>query len=434
MGMNRSIKIKKNSGQAVFISIIFFLFITIAIISGLVSPSMREYKIANDLIKSHQSLFLSESATEDSYFRLRNGITIGSTNTVTLGTDSATATITDSGYNQKTIIAIGDVSSRQRTNKLVLRAGEGAVFKYGTQAGQGGFVFENNSYVIGSLYSNGNILGSNGAYVTGDAFVAGDTGLIDNMCIGGVQGATCASATPGSAHAHNVTNTDVAGTIYCQTGSGNNKACNTTQADPVAQNLPISDADIATWENDSTNNGTTITTGDVTISTPTTLGPRKIIGNLTITSTLTLADTIYVTGNIIISGTIKLASSFGATSGIIIADGYIDIGNTVVFQDSGTPGSYILLLSNSVCDSSMNGNPCNGNNAIYVGNNSNISIVNAQKGTVYFKNNASVKESVGNKIRLKQNVGISYGSGIINVDFTSGPSGSWSIRSWNESK
>ncbi len=60
--------------------------------------------------------------------------------------------------------------------------------------------------------------------------------------------------------------------------------------------------------------------------------------------------------------------------------------------------------------------------------------MNAQKGTVYFKNNATVKESVGYKIRLKQNVGISYGSGIINVGFTSGPSGSWTIGSWNESK
>ncbi|MDO8656770.1 MAG: hypothetical protein Q7K45_06035, partial [Nanoarchaeota archaeon] len=94
----------------------------------------------------------------------------------------------------------------------------------------------------------------------------------------------------------------------------------------------------------------------------------------------------------------------------------------------------ILLLSESICDDSMSGSPCNGTNAIEVSNNSSISIVNAQKGTVYFSNNASVKEAVGNKIELKNNVGISYGSGLINVNFTSGPSGSWVIDSWAESQ
>ena len=42
----------KNKGQAMLISVIFFLFISLAITSGLVSPSVREFKIANDLIKS----------------------------------------------------------------------------------------------------------------------------------------------------------------------------------------------------------------------------------------------------------------------------------------------------------------------------------------------------------------------------------------------
>ncbi len=160
------------------------------------------------------------------------------------------------------------------------------------------------------------------------------------------------------------------------------------------------------------------------------------MGNLTINSTLTMAGTIYVTGNITfgIGGVLKLDSSYGATSGIIISDGYITISNNTLFQDSGTAGSFILLLSNSTCDASVTGSPCFSNNAIDVSNNSNISIVNAQKGTVYFSNNATVKESVGNKIELKNNVGISYGSGIINIGFTSGPSGSWLINDWKEVK
>jgi hypothetical protein len=280
--------------------------------------------------------------------------------------------------------------------------------------------------VTGGLYSNGDITGANGAYITGDAIVAGSTGAMSNIRVG--YGGT------GDAYAHTVTDSTVTGTIYCQTGSGNNKACNTSLTDPAEQDLPITDAEITKWKSDAALGGTT--NGDVTIAANTSLGPKKIVGNLTLNNnvTLTLTGTIYVTGNINLTGIVKLNSSYGATSGIILSDGYIIINNNVVFQDSGTAGSYILLLSDSTCDISITVSPCFGHSAIEVSNNSSISIVNAQKGTVYFSNNASVKESVGNKIELKNNVGITYGSGIINVGFTSGPSGSWVLDGWQESQ
>ncbi len=403
-------------------SVIFFLFISLAITTGLVSPSVREIKNTATNLNSKKSYFLAESGVEDAFYRILQNKTIGTSETITLDSNSVNTTITTLLGNVKQIVSLGDVSGNQRTIGLKLKTGEGTVFKYGTQAGQGGFVFQNNSHVNGSLYSNGNIEGSNGAYITGDAFVAGDTGSISNMRVG--YGGT------GSAHAHNITNSTVTGVIYCQTGSGNNKSCDTSQADPVAQDLPILDSDIAQWKTDATNGG--VTDGNVVISSPATIGPRKIIGNLTVNDTLTVAGTVYATGNVSIDGTVKLDSSYGAISGIIMSDGLISIGNGVIFQDSGTAGSYILFLSNSTCDDSISASPCFGKNAIEVSNNSDISIVNAQKGTVYFSNNAAVKESVGKKIELKNNVGISYGSGMINVDFTSGPSGSWTVDSWGE--
>lgn len=406
------------------ISIVFFLFISLAIVSALVSPVVREYKNSNIELNSKRSYFLAESGSEDVLYRTLKNMATSPSETLTIGANSVITTTTTLLNNTKQIVSLGDVSNYERKTNLILKTGEGSVFKYGTQAGQGGFVFQNNSHVDGSLYSNGNIIGSNNAYITGDAYVAGDDGLISNMRIG--YGST------GSAHSHTVTNSTVTGNIFCQTGTGNNKLCDNSQPDPVDQDLPISNDEISKWKTDATNGGTTV--GNLTISTPTSIGPKKIIGNLTINSTLTILDTIYVTGNITINGTVKLNSSYGGASGIIIADGYIAISNGVVFEDSGTIGSYILLLSDSVCDSSMYGSPCLGNNAINVSNNSNISIVNAQKGTVYFSNNASVKEAVGNKIELKNNVGISYGSGIINVGFTSGPSGGWILDSWGESQ
>ncbi len=439
--------IQKNRGAAMMIVVFFFMFISLTILIGIITPVVREFKIVGVNLNSKQAYFLAESGTEDAFYRIKNNQTIGTSETLTLGSGSETTTIATLVGNNKQITSLGDFSTYQRKVSLMLTQGEGAVFKYGTQAGQGGFVFQENSFVRGSLYSNGNIVGSNGAYITGDAFVAGTTGSISNMCVGGTaQGSSCSGASVGDAHAHTVTNSTVTGVIYCQSGSNNNTSCNTSQTDPVEEPLPISDSDITTWETDAadTAHGGTTITGNVTISTPTTMGLKKIVGNLTISDILTITNTIYVTGNVIIntvSGggsttlpSIKLDSSYGATSAIIIADGYIIVNNGVAFQNSGTAGSYILLLSNSTCDESVSTSPCFGHNAIDVSNNSDISIVNAQKGTVYFSNNASVKESVGKKIVLKNNVGVSYGSGVINVGFTSGPSGSWNLDSWKETQ
>jgi hypothetical protein len=309
-----------------------------------------------------------------------------------------------------------NVEGTYRKLQAQIARGDGVVFKYGTQSGQGGFVLENNSIINGSLYSNGNIYGSNGAYITGDAIVAGPTGLIDNLDLG--VGGT------GNGFAHNITNLD------CQSGSGNNKTCNTTQADAPLIDMPLKDSDINSWKDDGAAGGTI--TGNTTISSPTSMGPKKIVGNLTISSTLTITGTIYVTGNVIISGTVKLSPTYGGTSGMIISDGYIDISNSTVFEDSGTAGSYIMLLTTSNCDTSISTSPCLGKDAITIGNNSSITIANAQKGTVYFANNSSVREAVGYKIRLKNNSTISYGTGIINATFTSGPAGGYVLTSVSE--
>ncbi len=417
-------KSDRQKGAALMISVVFFLFLSLAITAGLVTPTVREFRNVDTYLKSRQAYFLAESGVEDVAYRTINGITVSATEALSLGGYTANTSSTTLIGNLRQIISLGDVNNFERQVDVVLRTGEGVVFKYGTQAGQGGFVFQNNSYVTGNIYSNGNIVGSNGAYITGSAFVAGDTGSISNMRVG--YGGT------GDAHANTVTGSTITGNLYCKSGSSNNKSCDTSQPNPNPEDLPISDENISAWKADAEAGG--VTNGSVTISTPTTLGPRKIVGNLTIDSTLTIADTVYVTGNLIINinKKLRLDPSYGATSGIIIADGYITINNGVTFEDSGTAGSYILLLSESMCDASMAGAPCNGNNAIRVSNNSDISIVNAQKGTVFFSNNAQVKEAVGNKIELSNNVGISYGSGLINVNFTSGPSGAWVIDSWRE--
>ncbi|KKS10598.1 MAG: hypothetical protein UU66_C0043G0013, partial [Parcubacteria group bacterium GW2011_GWB1_41_5] len=60
------------------ISVIFFLFISLAIISGLVGPTLREFRNADINLKSKQSYFLAESGVEDAFYRIKNNMAIGS--------------------------------------------------------------------------------------------------------------------------------------------------------------------------------------------------------------------------------------------------------------------------------------------------------------------------------------------------------------------
>lgn len=561
------------------ISVIFFLFISLAIIAGLVSPTVREFKTSSDLIKSHQSFFLSESAIEDVYFRLKAGMTVGPTETITLSDNSATATITDSGFNEKTISSLGDVSSRQRKSELVLTAGTGVSFSYGVQSGYGGFTMANGSIVNGSVYSNGNITGSgsitgtalsaNSASLTADqtngsgvppydvifgnangtqdfaqSFQVSTTSVVnkvelylkkvstpsnltvrivsnsgtnpgtttlasgslsaslvsttygwvsvpfssnpeltvgttywividgstnssryymiganDNgyssgigkigqysgswsnttpsgldgffkLYLGGltglIDGITIGTGGVGNAYAHTVTNSNIAGTNYCQTGSGNNKSCNTTLPDPTQVAMPISDQNILDWKAEAEVGG--IHSGDYIVnSTSASLGPKKITGNLSVTNnaSLTMTGTLWVEGNIDISNNaaVSLASSYGTSEGVIVADGTVNIGNNAVFAGSGSEGSYLMVLSTSTSTSAMT-----------LSNNGGAVILYAANGTVNLSNNAGAKSLNGKNINLSNNAVITYDSGLANSNFVNGPSGGWGITSWKEAE
>lgn len=396
------------------ISVVFFLFISLAIISGLVSPTVREFKNSSDLIKSRQSLFLSESGAEDAYYRLKNALAVDSSETITLNNNTATTTITDSSYNEKTVIAEGDVSSRERKNKLVLLAGTGVSFSYGVQSGVGGFTMGNNSQVQGSVYSNGSITGSGS--ITSTALSAGPTGLIDGITVG--------TGSVGNAYAHTVNDSTIAGTNYCQTGTGNNKSCNQSQPDPEPVAMPITEEEISAWKTEAAEGGTY--TGNYTVNdTSASLGPKKITGNLTIDNNadFTVTGTLWVQGNMVVSNnaTVRLAPSYGTSEGVIVVDGTVSINNNAIFAGSGETGSYLMVLSTYTSGS-----------AITLENNGGAVILYAASGTVNLANNARAKSLNGYRINLNNNAVVIYDTGLANANFVNGPSGGWGISSWKE--
>lgn len=292
-------------------------------------------------------------------------------------------------------------------------------------------------YVVGGntgYAAGGGKIGKQGS--TWYATIPSGQDLYFNVFLGGltstISGMTIGQGGVGTAHAHTVNNSTVASTIYCKTGSGNNRACNTSLDDPSPIGYPISEANIAEWKQ-AAEDGSVIN-GNYTLSATTTkIGPVKINGNLTVTNgtQVTMLGNIWVTGNISTSNNtvIRLDPSYGNNSGVIIADGRIDIANNATFQGSGQTGSYVLVLTTSACPDSGS---CSGMPAMNVSNNTGGALLNAQQGTIQIGNNVNIKEITAYKISISNNTTVTYELGLANVNFISGPSGSFGITGWRE--
>ena len=92
---------------------------------------------------------------------------------------------------------------------------------------------------------------------SGSAWSSAITGdLAFKTYLGAGPGTISSTSVGVDAYANTITNSTITGTPYCQTGSGNNKACDTSQADPPPLNMPISDGNIAQWKDDASAGGT----------------------------------------------------------------------------------------------------------------------------------------------------------------------------------
>ncbi len=256
--------------------------------------------------------------------------------------------------------------------------------------------------------------------------VGGDVGTISNMGVG--------KSGSGDAWANTITNTTIptASTLKCKSGTGNSEACNTTFADPVPVAYPISQANIDDWKNDAIAGGSTSTvnmTGTMTKN----LGPMQINGDLTLgnSSVLNITGPIYVTGNMSVNNAsqVKVASSLGSASGQIVVDGTVSIGNSAGIAGSGTAGSYVVLTSNKTCTTAAN---CIANPSITVSGASGAVVLNSIGGAVKLSNSAGVKAVVAKMMIMEGTAHLTYETGLADISFTSGPSGSWTKKSWKE--
>ncbi len=436
--MTRVIPSHYSRGQVILLALVFAgIFFTVS--AALVGHVTSYSKAGRTTVAAAQALSIAEGALDAAVYQLNqdpsyageaNTALGGGVYTITLATvdtDTKRITITASVPNSANPVATKTIKANVGIDSSVVS------FHYGIQSGNGGFFMENSSTVIGNVFSSGSVIGTSQNYIYGDVVSSGSNGLVYGIhATSSVYAHTIGNASESTiidkdAYYYSTkTNTTVHGTSH------------PNSADQATSSLPISDEQIAEWEGIATAGGTATSScvgGNYSISSGSvSLGPIKIPCNLIISNSaiVTIGGHVWVTGDITVqnSSKVKMASSLGANNVAIIADkpsnrltsSIITVANTATFQNSGTPGSFVFLISQN--RSAETGGSVA---AFSLSNSASALVAYAAHGLIPLANTVSLKEVTAYKIHLQNSANVTYDTGLPSSVFESGPGGSWSF-------
>lgn len=383
----------------------------------------QSFRISSAVSLNNIAFYIKKTgAPSDATVRIVNDASgVPGTDTLMTGTLSASAVTTSFGWVSVTMPTT-PVLDPNTTYWIVIDGGSSSTKYYTIGASTS---YANGTAKIGrygSTWSDTSPSSLDGYF---RIYLGGGTSSIGGSTyIGGVYVGSGASDI---AWAHYVQGAQVAGIIYCQSGTYNNKTCDTSRTDPDPQPMPVSDGNIQDWKDEAEAGG--IISGDYTVGwAGATLGPKKITGNLTVNGggTLTVSGTLWVEGNVIVTGggKVRLSSSYGTASGVIVSDGRISIDGGAVFSGSGTTGSYPFLVTTSACPTEAG---CSGNDAIYLSGGAGAVALIAQNGNANISGGSGLKQVTAKQITMGSGATLTYDSGLANSSFSTGPGGSWQI-------
>ena len=433
--MTRCLPAHPERGYIILLALVFagiFAMVSTALVSYVFSYSRAERLT----VASAQALAIAEGALDNTIGQLNLNPAYSGEENTPLGGGIFTVTIAAVDTETKRVTATAYVpNSASPTAIKTVQANIGInnsniSFHYGIQSGNGGFRMENSSQVYGNVFSSGSVVGTSQNDIYGDVVSSGPGGWVYGIhatssvyahTIGKTGTETIVDK---NAYYTTKVNTTVSGTSF------------PNSPDQATTTLPISDEQIAVWEALAEAGGTAVcSSGKYEVASETEdLGPVKIPCDLDVSgsSVITVHGHIWVTGNIIVqnSSIVKMAPSLGSTNVAIIADNpsnreessTIKVKNTATFQDSGTPGSFVFLISQN--NSAETGGD---EEAFELSNSASALVAYAAHGLIPLANSVSLKEVTAYKIKLENSANVTYDAGLPSAIFQSGPGGSWNF-------
>src|SRR3989344_7411518 len=335
-------------GQIILLALVLagvFFMVSTALISFVASYGRSE----RASVAATQALAIAEGAPAQAAYQLNQSPSYGGQANTLLGNGTFTIAVSNIDSGTKRITATGFVPNSQNPVAIkIIKANVGlsdsnVSFHYGIQAGEGGFIMDNTSKVVGNVFSGGSVIGSSQNYIYGDVVSSGPNGLVY-----GIHATSSVYAhTIGKTGETTIVDKDAYYTTKINTTVTGVSYPNSPDQAPVA--LPISDEQIGEWETLAAAGGTAICeSGSYNISSGSvTIGPVKIPCDLNISgsATVTIGGHVWVAGNIIVqnSAIVKMAASLGTQNVAIIADNPSDrltgstikVKNTASFENSG---------------------------------------------------------------------------------------------------
>lgn len=378
---------KPKSGQILIIMVIFLIVITI-LSASLFSNITNFLGFGANSIMKEQAVNLAEAAIDKALWELNEsrGTYSGETSTPIGSTGTIDVQIEHISAFHKIITATGFIPSStspraKRTIRVEAQSqGETIAFEFAVQTPEGNVTMANSSRIGGTVYSNGNIVGSGNAIIDGDAYAVG----------------TISSPAP--------------------TVTGN-KFPGSPPAD-----LPSMDYDF--WRNAAASGDTTTCSPTCQINGGTaSIGPQKYDGDLQISNnaTVTVNGPIWITGNLQISQgqtAVNLNPSFGSFGTVIMVDGTISITQGADINPTpADPPGYLLVASDSTSPT-----------ALTIGNSAANAVFFSLTGGAQISQKVDVVALISNSLTMTQNSELIYNLTLSSGEFTAGPEGIWGIR------
>lgn len=455
---NRS-KIPKghNGGYAALTMTMFVIFASLTVIGGLSFFSLQEVGVNRTSVRAIDARVIAESGVEDALYRMVSGKQIGASETLSVGKGITTVSIIPVGT-ARTIRSEGSREAvRQAVEAFLDIRTAGIGLNFGVQVGDGGLTMDNNSSVSGGVFSNGPIVGDNGATIMGDAFAAGASAiknvsvsgnahahLIDDSTVGGYASSTTRLddvIVGKDAHANELDDAVVNKDAYYNIIDAQSVVSGTRitpampPADLVALPLPIAQGEIDGWKSDAEKKGV-IASGNCNQDWSPPSNPYAVDGgvierNLKLDNNkiLILKGTVWVKCAVDISngGAVRLDPGYGLANGVLVADGTMHLQNNGAFEGSGHSCncSRLMLLTTATGGGHHE-------SAIDLHNNAAGAIFYAGNGLIYLHNNVAVLQLTGRTIHLENNAALTYESGLASALFSSGPSAGYEVKYWKQ--
>lgn len=375
-----------NSGQVMILAIVF-LVVVLILAASLFDKVASYIRFGSNSIIREQATNVAEAGVDYAVWYLnKNGVkpsqdpvTVGTTGTFIVSVDDTFPTIrkiTSTGYIPNSINP-----RAKRTVKVDLMIdGQGGAFNYAAQVGEDGLTMANQSKVVGTVYSNGNITGSGSSEITGDAYAVGSISSPDPK----IDGHPYPSASP----------------------------------------QPLPNFDYSFWKGRALDLGGEETCSPTcTVDSGSSIGPRKYNGNLIIRTNnqILLNGPINVTGDLSLqlgNTVVKLNDSFGSNGTAIVVGGKVILTQGGNFAPTdANPKGYIIVASESTAS-----------DAVTISQSGATAVFYALNGGGQLSQTASVVSLVAKNLSLSQSATLTYDTGLAGANFTTGPGGSWVIK------